>query len=144
MPVAPSPTRQRSMLQRLRRGLVLAGHDNEVLCFLERRRWAHALPLHDPRNGKPLASRAWQITAAGVAVATGTAQPQRRPFRRVGRQIDIEDAIAATSSGAAPGASPSPHPTPPALTMPAGATAAALGRATARGTKTLAPETPTP
>ena len=93
------------MLVRLREcGLLLAGPDNPVLCRLERRRWAHAMVLHDPRTGKPTMSRAWQITAAGTAASLGLERtPRSASPRWVDRQIDIEDPIGATfaSAGAA-------------------------------------------
>lgn len=103
------------MLERLRdRGLVLAGHDNRILCALGRRREVRAHPLYDHRNGTLLASRAWEITDAGTAALVGAARRRRGAGRSVDRQIDIEDAIAATSSGSRPDAAPLTDPDTPA------------------------------
>lgn len=117
-PRAPSTKAQRAMLVRLREhGLLLAGPDNPVLRHLERRRWAHAMLLHDSRTGKPTMSRAWQITAAGTAASFGIEKaPRRAASRWIDRQIDIEDAIAAcpSSSGGRPDATPLTDPDAPA------------------------------
>ncbi|WP_174293432.1 hypothetical protein [Sphingomonas bacterium] len=105
------------MLELLRsHGLVLAGPDQTVLRYLQFRRHARALPLHDIR-GKTTLARAWQITDAGVAAALRLAEPKRR--RRVAApehlQIDLEEAIAA-SSGGEPEAAPLPDPDAPTVT----------------------------
>ena len=101
---APSSRRQRGMLERLQVGLVLAGPDNPTLRYLQLRRYVRPLSVHDPRTGKPLLPRAWQITDAGIAAALRLGEPTKRKgaARPTAEQIDIEEAIASASSGDAP------------------------------------------
>jgi hypothetical protein len=141
MALAPSANKQRGMLERLRTGLVLAGPDQPVLRYFERHRLARALPLHDPRNGKRLARRAWQITPAGVAAALRLAAPRTRSRARqaTAEQIDIEEAIASASSGRAPECAPLTDLDAPAV--PAAGVSAPEGRSSKPALAAAKPET---
>jgi len=141
MGLAPSANKQRGMLERLRAGLVLAKPDQPVLRYFERRRLARALPLYDPRNGKLLPGRAWQITPAGVAAALRLAAPTPRVRARqaTAEQIDIEEAIASASSGRAPECAPLTDLDAPAV--PAAGVSAPEGRSSNPALAAAKPET---
>lgn len=132
---APSPARQLRMLELLRsQGLVLAGPDQPVLRYLEFRRHARALPLHDIR-GKTIMARAWQITDGGIAAALSLSAPKRRKRSSAPQalQIDLEEAIAARS-GERPVSLPLTDPDAPTVTAASvSAPMAAQSRRRARG-----------